>query len=34
MDNGMNKNKTEKIEEMLLCFISVMGLLFMVLHWK
>jgi len=34
MDNGMNKNKTNKIEEILLCFISVAGLLLMVLHWK
>ena len=34
MDNSMNKNTAEKVEELILCLLSVAGLLFMVVYWQ
>lgn len=34
MDNSMKKNQSEKIEEIVLCLVSMTGLLVMVLYWK
>ncbi len=34
MDNSINKSKSDKIEEILLCLFSLAGLLFMVIYWK
>jgi hypothetical protein len=34
MDNSMNKNNLTKFEEILLFLVVMVGLLFMVVHWK
>ncbi len=34
MDNSTNKNQSDKIEEVILCFVSMAGLLIMVFYWK
>ena len=34
MDNSMNKNNLTKFEEIFLFVVAMVGLLFMVVHWK
>jgi hypothetical protein len=34
MDNSMNKNNSEKIEEIVIFVSLLVGLLFMVIYWK
>jgi hypothetical protein len=34
MDNSIRNKLTDKIEEALICLVSVAGLLVMVLYWK
>lgn len=34
MDNGMEKDKTEKIEEILLAMAALAGVVFMIMYWR
>jgi hypothetical protein len=33
-NKGLHENKPDKVEEILLCLVSLGGLLFMVIYWK